>query len=369
MSFDRDTGELWGGDVGQYRWEEIDLIRKGGNYGWRIREGSHPFNRKDVAPEGVELVDPVVDYPRTDGISVTGGHVYRGSNRDKADGVYLYADYRSGRIWGIRSRDGAADRGAGRGGEAAQLPDLELRRGPRRRDLDLHVRGRRAPRARADSWQLHRDAAREGPGRERRMIESTPSGLSILQRRVPSVARDRGVSCPVSPLSRTGRRPFESALTRQAHDGDVARRASPVPRRGAPARAPDRSVRPRPRDERRPGDDLALAGRSSWLSMVVLVCSVVVPLVKIAGLLALSSGLIRVSLPVGRRLWGSIDALGRWGMLDVLLVAVLVAVVEARRSRSDRARPGAALFALMVVCSLVASAVFDPRTIRSEVRA
>lgn len=111
MSFDRDTGDLWGGDVGQYRWEEIDLIKKGGNYGWRIREGSHPFNRKDVAPEGVELVDPVVDYPRTDGISVTGGHVYRGSNRDKADGVYLYADYRSGRIWGIRSRDGALTEG------------------------------------------------------------------------------------------------------------------------------------------------------------------------------------------------------------------------------------------------------------------
>ena len=106
-----------------------------------------------------------------------------------------------------------------------------------------------------------------------------------------------------------------------------------------------------------------------WLSMVVLVCSVVVPLVKIAGLLALSSGLIRVSLPVGRRLWGSIDALGRWGMLDVLLVAVLVAVVKLGDLVRIEPGPGAALFALMVVCSLVASAVFDPRTIRSEVRA
>lgn len=111
MSFDPKTGDLWGGDVGQYRWEEIDLIRKGGNYGWRIREGSHPFNKKDVAPEGVELIEPVVDYPRTDGISVTGGHVYRGTNRESAEGVYLYADYQSGRIWGIRVKDGVLSEG------------------------------------------------------------------------------------------------------------------------------------------------------------------------------------------------------------------------------------------------------------------
>lgn len=111
MAFDRETGDLWGGDVGQYRWEEIDLIRKGGNYGWRIREGSHPFRRKDVAPEGIELIEPVVDYPRTDGISVTGGHVYRGAHREKAAGVYLYADYQSGRIWGIRANDGVLTKG------------------------------------------------------------------------------------------------------------------------------------------------------------------------------------------------------------------------------------------------------------------
>lgn len=111
MAFDRQTGDLWGGDVGQYRWEEIDLIRKGGNYGWRIREGKHPFNKKDDVPEGLTLIEPVVDYPRTDGISVTGGHVYRGANRENAAGVYLYADYQSGRIWGIRADDGVLTEG------------------------------------------------------------------------------------------------------------------------------------------------------------------------------------------------------------------------------------------------------------------
>lgn len=110
MSFDRETGELWAGDVGQNKYEEIDVIRRGGNYGWRIREGFHEFS-KETPPEGVELIDPVVEYPRGDGISVTGGFVYRGSARPEARGVYLYADYRSGRIWGIRATDGALTEG------------------------------------------------------------------------------------------------------------------------------------------------------------------------------------------------------------------------------------------------------------------
>jgi len=110
MSFDRETGELWAGDVGQNKYEEIDVIRRGGNYGWRIREGLHPFS-KESAPEGVELIDPVVEYPRGDGISVTGGYVYRGSARPEARGVYLYADYRSGRIWGIRAPGGVLEEG------------------------------------------------------------------------------------------------------------------------------------------------------------------------------------------------------------------------------------------------------------------
>ena len=105
MSFDRETGELWAGDVGQNRWEEIDIVRAGGNYGWRYREGKHRFSR-DEPPVELELLDPVVEYPRSDGISVTGGHVYRGSARPEAVGAYLYADYQSGRIWGIRAVDG-----------------------------------------------------------------------------------------------------------------------------------------------------------------------------------------------------------------------------------------------------------------------
>ena len=106
MAFDSETGELWAGDVGQNKYEEVDIVRSGGNYGWRIREGRHAFRPDESPPEGVELIDPVVEYPRGDGISITGGHVYRGSARPEAVGTYLYADYRSGRIWGVRVDDG-----------------------------------------------------------------------------------------------------------------------------------------------------------------------------------------------------------------------------------------------------------------------
>ncbi len=98
MSFDRKTGHLWGGDVGQNAYEEIDLIVKGGNYGWNKREGKHSFQGGKKEPG---MIDPVVDYPHRKGISVTGGYVYRGKAQPGLEGVYVYADYGSGRIWGL----------------------------------------------------------------------------------------------------------------------------------------------------------------------------------------------------------------------------------------------------------------------------
>ena len=103
MSFDRKTGDLWAGDVGQNRWEEIDLITRGGNYGWNLREGFHAFLS---GTSDVPLIDPVVEYGRRDGLSVTGGYVYRGERYERLQGVYLYADYVSGKIWGLRYEDG-----------------------------------------------------------------------------------------------------------------------------------------------------------------------------------------------------------------------------------------------------------------------
>jgi uncharacterized repeat protein (TIGR03806 family) len=99
-SFDAATGELWAGDVGQGTYEEIDRIQRGGNYGWDCREGAHDFGSPSPdCASAMNLIDPVHEYPRTDGISVTGGYVYRGTALPGLVGSYLFADFGSGRLW------------------------------------------------------------------------------------------------------------------------------------------------------------------------------------------------------------------------------------------------------------------------------
>jgi len=104
FSFDRKTGELWAADVGQNRWEEIDRIEKGGNYGWSARESSHPF--KPERAGGASLINPVKEYGREEGHSVTGGYVYRGRAFPALDGIYFYADFVSRHLWGLRREGG-----------------------------------------------------------------------------------------------------------------------------------------------------------------------------------------------------------------------------------------------------------------------
>ena len=102
FSFDRATGELWAGDVGQNRIEEIDLIEKGNNYGWNVMEGSDCYEPSSGC-EQAGLTKPVAEYSHELGISVTGGFVYRGSAIPALAGQYLYADFGSGRIWALNS--------------------------------------------------------------------------------------------------------------------------------------------------------------------------------------------------------------------------------------------------------------------------
>lgn len=96
-SFDRQTGDLWLADVGQNAWEEINLIRAGGNYGWNVREGAHCFGQVSCPTAG--LIDPVAEYGRGLGTSVTGGYAYRGAAIPGLAGQYLFGDYGSGRVW------------------------------------------------------------------------------------------------------------------------------------------------------------------------------------------------------------------------------------------------------------------------------
>lgn len=105
MSFDRKTGKLWAGDVGQNLYEEIDLIERGGNYGWNRREGLHPFGPKGVGARK-ELTDPIWEYHHDVGKSITGGTVYRGGRLPELEGHYIYGDYVTTKIWAMRYDDG-----------------------------------------------------------------------------------------------------------------------------------------------------------------------------------------------------------------------------------------------------------------------
>ena len=107
-SFDRKTGELYAGDVGQNDWEEIDLVRRGGNYGWRVTEGFHCTPKVNPNCDQAGYEKPLLEYAHDEGISVTGGFVYRGAKIPALQGAYLYADFASCDLWAIRVQDGKA---------------------------------------------------------------------------------------------------------------------------------------------------------------------------------------------------------------------------------------------------------------------
>ncbi len=109
VSFDSLTGELWVGDVGSGAYEEVDVVTRGGNYGWAYREAAHAGPKS--APGGFTSIDPVHEYPHgsgaTQGNSITGGLVYRGSRFQGLRGAYLFADYTSGNVWTLRRNAGS----------------------------------------------------------------------------------------------------------------------------------------------------------------------------------------------------------------------------------------------------------------------
>lgn len=101
MAFDREDGKLWVADVGQNLWEEINVVEKGGNYGWNIREARHWFRPDGNDSKTDRLIDPVWEYHHDLGKSITGGLVYRGKSIPQLVGKYVYADYVSGSIWAL----------------------------------------------------------------------------------------------------------------------------------------------------------------------------------------------------------------------------------------------------------------------------
>lgn len=104
FSWDSKTGDMWVGDVGQNRYEEVAIVRAGENHGWNVVEGFNDHSERYRKPD-VVLTPPVWSYPRRQGASVTGGFVYRGTQAPAMEGWYIFADHESRKIWALTHRD------------------------------------------------------------------------------------------------------------------------------------------------------------------------------------------------------------------------------------------------------------------------
>jgi glucose/arabinose dehydrogenase len=121
ISFDPANGQLWAGDVGQNAWEEIDIITKGGNYGWRLKEGDHCYKPSSNC-EQPGIINPVFEYSQSNGDrSITGGYVYRGKKLPGLVGKYIYGDYASGRIWALEAGNNTAAKNTSLPGTVSSL--------------------------------------------------------------------------------------------------------------------------------------------------------------------------------------------------------------------------------------------------------
>ena len=130
LSYDRESGQLWVGKNGQDLWEQVYLIQKGGNYGWSLSEGSHVFHAtRQAGPDPIS--PPAAEHPHSEARSLTGGRVYRGTRLPELVGAYVYGDWSTGRVWGIK-HDGTKADLAPRAGRHA-LQHHRLRHRPRRR--------------------------------------------------------------------------------------------------------------------------------------------------------------------------------------------------------------------------------------------
>jgi glucose/arabinose dehydrogenase len=102
FSFDKTTKRLWVGDVGQDNWEEVDIVTKGGNYGWVIMEGNHCYPPPGTGCNQTGLTLPVAEYSHSEGNAIIGGYVYRGKAIPALKGLYVFGDFGSGHIWTLQ---------------------------------------------------------------------------------------------------------------------------------------------------------------------------------------------------------------------------------------------------------------------------
>ena len=180
FSFDRGTGTLWGADVGQNTLEEINLIATGGNYGWRVAEGTQ-CNIPSTGCDRTGFTDPIYEYTHVGGAcSITGGTVYRGTRNPELTGRYVFGDYCSGSVWALSYTGTTATRqtlsnvGFGLiafGEDAAGELYVMLQDGGVFRFVSTAVAGEAAPNAAAGALR----AATANPFRDRMVVEAAPA--------------------------------------------------------------------------------------------------------------------------------------------------------------------------------------------------
>ncbi len=119
FNFDRESGQLWAGEVGQDLWEMIYIIERGGNYGWSVQEGSHPFRpARKLGPS--PILKPIIEHPHVDFRSITGGVVVRSNRLPELNGAYIYGDFDTGKVWSLKYSSGKVS-------EHRELCDTQLR--------------------------------------------------------------------------------------------------------------------------------------------------------------------------------------------------------------------------------------------------
>ncbi len=151
MGFDRQTGELFVGDVGWELWESVHRVEKGGNYGWSAMEGPQPIKPEKVGPTPIH--PPLIELPHTIACSVTGGLVYRGKKFPELRGAYIFGDWETRRLWAARFE----------GDRTKEMPEIarpvgshrRLRRGQGGRTVLPRLRRRHAPHPRAQRRRRH----------------------------------------------------------------------------------------------------------------------------------------------------------------------------------------------------------------------
>uniref|UniRef100_A0A8D2CJS7 SRCR domain-containing protein n=1 Tax=Sciurus vulgaris TaxID=55149 RepID=A0A8D2CJS7_SCIVU len=229
-------GRLFCGDVGQNKFEEVDLVERGRNYGWRAREGFECYDRKLCANASLDDVLPIFAYPHKMGKSVTGGYVYRGCEYPNLNGLYIFGDFMSGRLMSLRENPGTgqwrySEICMGRG-QTCAFPGLINNYYPHIISFaedeagELYFMSTAVPSATAARGVIYKviDPSRRAPPGK---CQIHPAHVKVRSRLIPFVPKEKFIRTPESTPRPTVRAPTKAP-----------RRTRPTPRPARPTRRP-----------------------------------------------------------------------------------------------------------------------------------